>query len=230
VWESLSSVNHVLHHELEQIWIEVLLDHAVNAIALTAAGRAFCAGATSGNGGQKPGRAQRQERKNAMTRSDCGILFSLAPITSATQSLKIGLVGIPALADWYQMIDLQIGRTLASATATAIAYQHRHTHAVLDMNSCGSVLVARLVGADVADEWPEPFEFHRLACFNQGLQLVRMNGPNVFQDTSGADHSAVNASVSREQDGECGTFPRRFVTEFTKFAHLSRKNLIGSFA
>jgi hypothetical protein len=59
---------------------------------------------------------------------------------------------------------------------------------------------------------------------------VRMNGQNVFQDTSGTDYSAINASVSREQDGECGTLPRRFVTEFPKSAHLSRKNPIGSFA
>ena len=95
-----------------------------------------------------------------MMRSDWGSLFSLAPITSATQSLQTGLVGIPALAGGYQMIDLQVGQTPAFTAATAIAYQYRYADAVRDMHSCRSVLVARLVGGDEADEWPEPFEFH----------------------------------------------------------------------
>src|SRR6202451_1553762 len=42
--ESLNAVNNVVHHELEQIWIDVRADRDVNAIILTGAGRAFCAG------------------------------------------------------------------------------------------------------------------------------------------------------------------------------------------
>src|ERR1700682_6821849 len=42
--DSLNAVNNVVHHELEQIWIDVRADHDVNAIILTGAGRAFCAG------------------------------------------------------------------------------------------------------------------------------------------------------------------------------------------
>ena len=42
--ESLNAVNNVVHHELEQIWLDVRADHDVNAIILTGAGRAFCAG------------------------------------------------------------------------------------------------------------------------------------------------------------------------------------------
>src|SRR5271169_7244357 len=42
--DSLNAVNNVVHHELEQIWIDVRADHEVNAIILTGAGRAFCAG------------------------------------------------------------------------------------------------------------------------------------------------------------------------------------------
>src|SRR5579864_228486 len=42
--EALNAVNNVVHHELEQIWIDVRADHDVNAILLTGAGRAFCAG------------------------------------------------------------------------------------------------------------------------------------------------------------------------------------------
>ena len=42
--DSLNAVNAIVHHELEQVWIDVRADHDVNAIILTGAGRAFCAG------------------------------------------------------------------------------------------------------------------------------------------------------------------------------------------
>jgi enoyl-CoA hydratase/carnithine racemase len=42
--DSLNAVNSRVHHELEQIWLDVAADHDVNAIILTGAGRAFCAG------------------------------------------------------------------------------------------------------------------------------------------------------------------------------------------
>ncbi|MBF6561317.1 MAG: enoyl-CoA hydratase/isomerase family protein, partial [Candidatus Binataceae bacterium] len=42
--DSLNAVNSRLHHELEQIWLDLRADREVNAIILTGAGRAFCAG------------------------------------------------------------------------------------------------------------------------------------------------------------------------------------------
>jgi enoyl-CoA hydratase len=42
--DSLNAVNNALHHELEQIWLDLGSDQEVNAIILTGAGRAFCAG------------------------------------------------------------------------------------------------------------------------------------------------------------------------------------------
>jgi enoyl-CoA hydratase len=42
--DSLNAVNGPLHHELEQIWIDLGADQEVNAIIVTGAGRAFCAG------------------------------------------------------------------------------------------------------------------------------------------------------------------------------------------
>jgi enoyl-CoA hydratase len=42
--DSLNAVNNAVHHELEQIWVDVRADQDVNAIILTGAGRAFCAG------------------------------------------------------------------------------------------------------------------------------------------------------------------------------------------
>ena len=42
--DSLNAVNNALHHELEQIWLDLGADQDVNAIIFTGAGRAFCAG------------------------------------------------------------------------------------------------------------------------------------------------------------------------------------------
>jgi enoyl-CoA hydratase len=42
--DRLNAVNGPLHHELEQIWIDLAADGDVNAIVFTGAGRAFCAG------------------------------------------------------------------------------------------------------------------------------------------------------------------------------------------
>ena len=42
--DSLNAVNPQLHHELEEIWVDVAQDVDINAIILTGAGRAFCAG------------------------------------------------------------------------------------------------------------------------------------------------------------------------------------------
>ena len=43
--DSLNSIVPQMHHELETIWVDVSEDSDVNAILLTGAGRAFCAGA-----------------------------------------------------------------------------------------------------------------------------------------------------------------------------------------
>ena len=42
--DRLNAVNGPLHHELEQVWIDLAADSEVNAIIFTGAGRAFCAG------------------------------------------------------------------------------------------------------------------------------------------------------------------------------------------
>lgn len=42
--DRLNAVNGVVHHELEQVWIDLAADSNVNAIIFTGAGRAFCAG------------------------------------------------------------------------------------------------------------------------------------------------------------------------------------------
>jgi enoyl-CoA hydratase len=42
--DRLNAVNTPLHHEIEQIWLDLAADNDVNAIVFTGAGRAFCAG------------------------------------------------------------------------------------------------------------------------------------------------------------------------------------------
>jgi len=46
--DRLNAVTNRLHHELENVWIDLASDRDVNAIVLTGAGRAFCAGADLG--------------------------------------------------------------------------------------------------------------------------------------------------------------------------------------
>ena len=42
--EALNTVNEQMHTELETLFAEVAYDDAINAVVLTGAGRAFCAG------------------------------------------------------------------------------------------------------------------------------------------------------------------------------------------
>jgi len=53
--DSLNAVNPQMHHELERIWLDLAEDSDVNAILLTGAGKAFCAG------GDVKGMASRSE-------------------------------------------------------------------------------------------------------------------------------------------------------------------------
>jgi enoyl-CoA hydratase len=42
--DSLNAITSRMHHEIEQIWLDLAADRDVNAILFTGAGRAFCAG------------------------------------------------------------------------------------------------------------------------------------------------------------------------------------------
>src|ERR1051325_1989312 len=66
--EQLNAVHAALHHEFEQIWLDLAQDRDVNAILLTGAGKAFSVGGditsrdkptkSKGRGGGGPGRAE----------------------------------------------------------------------------------------------------------------------------------------------------------------------------
>lgn len=58
--DSLNAVNPVMHRELCSIWLDLAIDDEINAIVLTGAGRAFCAGGDvkgmANRGGSSEGR------------------------------------------------------------------------------------------------------------------------------------------------------------------------------
>lgn len=66
--DSLNAVNGELHHELSRIWADIAEDEEINAVVLTGAGRAFCAG------GDVKGMSRRAD-------SDSGAKTSARPAT-----------------------------------------------------------------------------------------------------------------------------------------------------
>lgn len=60
--DSLNAVNNQLHNELERIWIDLAEDDEVNAIVLTGAGRAFCAGGDVKNMASRAGSGEGRRR------------------------------------------------------------------------------------------------------------------------------------------------------------------------
>jgi enoyl-CoA hydratase/carnithine racemase len=60
--DSLNAVNPVLHRELCTIWLDLAVDEEVNAIILTGAGRAFCAGGDVKGMANRAGTSDAKER------------------------------------------------------------------------------------------------------------------------------------------------------------------------
>ena len=56
--ERLNAVNDVLHNELEEVFGRINSDRDVNAVILTGAGRAFCAGGDVSGMGSQEGRSE----------------------------------------------------------------------------------------------------------------------------------------------------------------------------
>ena len=136
--DSLNAVNNVVHHELEQIWIDVRADRDINAIILTGAGRAFCAGGDvkgmaggnlvgqSGNKGKGRGRGP-IAASNGRRLVD-NFLDVEQPIIGAINGDAIGLGATLALlcdSRWYQkrrgLLTLTSKWGLSRATAARLS-------------------------------------------------------------------------------------------------------------
>jgi len=99
--DSLNAVNPVMHRELCNIWLDLAIDDEVNAIILTGAGRAFCAGGDvkgmADRGGTSDGR-----RRTLMTPAEArriveNMLDVEQPIIGAINGDAVGLGATVAL-------------------------------------------------------------------------------------------------------------------------------------
>src|SRR5215472_6252085 len=104
--DSLNYVTSRLHYELENVWLDLGSDRDINAIVLTGAGRAFCAGAdlkgvNAGDmlkGGAKPGRFDRGPILGANGRRIIENMLDVEqPIIGAINGDAIGLGATLAL-------------------------------------------------------------------------------------------------------------------------------------
>ena len=104
--DGLNAVTNRLHHELENVWLDLASDRDVNAIVLTGAGRAFCAGAdlrgvnsgelTKGDGQEQPLRSRPDLASNGRRIIE-NMLDVEQPIIGAINGDAIGLGATLAL-------------------------------------------------------------------------------------------------------------------------------------
>ena len=99
--DSLNAVNAVMHHELMTIWLDLAEDQEVNAIILTGAGRAFCAGGDVKNMASRAGTSDGRRRSLATPaearRIVEGMLDVEQPIIGAINGDAVGLGATIAL-------------------------------------------------------------------------------------------------------------------------------------
>ncbi len=99
--DSLNAVNPQLHHELERIWIDLSEDSDVNAILLTGAGKAFCAGGDVKGMAARSGGEEKQRRFNLSPAGGRRLIQNLLeveqPIIGAINGDAVGLGATIAL-------------------------------------------------------------------------------------------------------------------------------------
>ncbi len=99
--DSLNAVNPQLHHELERIWVDLSEDSDVNAILLTGAGKAFCAGGDVKGMAARSGGEEKQRRFNLSPAGGRRLIQNLLeveqPIIGAINGDAVGLGATIAL-------------------------------------------------------------------------------------------------------------------------------------
>ncbi len=99
--DSLNAVNPQLHHELERIWVDLSEDSDVNAILLTGAGKAFCAGGDVKGMASRSGGEEKQRRFNLSPAGGRRLIQNLLeveqPIIGAINGDAVGLGATIAL-------------------------------------------------------------------------------------------------------------------------------------
>src|SRR5713101_1383469 len=99
--DSLNAVNPQLHHELERIWVDLSEDSDVNAILLTGAGKAFCAGGDVKGMASRSGGEEKQRRFNLSPAGGRRLIQNMLeveqPIIGAINGDAVGLGATIAL-------------------------------------------------------------------------------------------------------------------------------------
>jgi enoyl-CoA hydratase len=150
--ERLNAVNAVMHSELERFFHEVNYDEEINAILLTGAGRAFCAGGdiTGFGGGQDPAE-QQSAIQPAFARGPRRLVLNYleveAPIVVALNGDAIGLGATLAL----------LGDIVFAADTARLA--DTHVRIGLVAGDGGAVIWPLLVGVNRAKEFLMTGEF-----------------------------------------------------------------------
>jgi enoyl-CoA hydratase len=149
--DSLNAVNNAVHHELEQIWLDVRADQDVNAIILTGAGRAFCAGGdvkgmaagtlSGGTGKQAKGRGRGPIAASNGRRLVDNMLDVEQPIIGAINGDAVGLGATLAL-----LCDI----TVASEKAR---FADTHVKVGIVAGDGGAVIWPLLIGPSRAKEF-----------------------------------------------------------------------------
>ena len=157
--DSLNAVNNAVHHELEQIWIDVRADQDVNAIILTGAGRAFCAGGdvkgmaagtlTASTGKKGKGRGRGPIAASNGRRLVDNMLDVEQPIIGAINGDAIGLGATLAL-----LCDI----TVVSEKAR---FADTHVKVGIVAGDGGAVIWPLLIGPHRAQRIPDAREFHQ---------------------------------------------------------------------
>jgi enoyl-CoA hydratase len=174
--DSLNAVNGQLHHELEHIWLDLADDREVNAILLTGAGKAFCAGGDvkgmasrsgGGSSGGGDGRLGTLATPAAGRRMIQNMLEVEQPIIGAINGDAVGLGATIAL-----LCDVIV----ASETAR---FGDTHVKVGIVAGDGGAVIWPLLIGPARAKEF-----------------LMR---GNLINGAEGAKIGLVNYAVPREQ-------------------------------
>src|SRR3990170_1291955 len=97
--ESLNAVNMTMHHELEQLFLQLAQDDDVKAVVLTGAGRAFCAGGDVKDMGGAGGYQQRPAGifDSGARQLTANLVAIEKPVIAAVNGAAVGLGATIAL-------------------------------------------------------------------------------------------------------------------------------------
>src|ERR1019366_7185372 len=107
-------------------------------------------------------------------------LLPLAAIAPAAQGLQIGLFGSSALAQWNDVVDLQIDSAVAVAAAASVPNDHCSLNTVGYPVAGPAVFIAGALRRCDLDELGQFGEIENLGCTDEAFQFEAMVGEEVI--------------------------------------------------